>query len=631
MTLGRAPEQGDIWRSTSAYCDAKVSPTSIYGLLHRESHRLFPDDAFADLFSDVGRRSVPPRVVAVVMVLQRIEGLSDREAADHFTFDMRWKYAAGGLDFEYPGFAHTVLVDMRARLRNSKDPDRIFDTVLDVARSAGLVGRKRVLDSTALYDAVATQDTVTMIRSAIRGLLRVAKEPHAGQIRSLLKRDDDYGAAGKPMCDWDDSEAREALVDALARDAHAALAYLDGLTVPSDVAEAAKLLATVVGQDLEETADKTFRIARKVAKDRVISTVDPEARHGHKTAARSFDGYKGHVAIDPDSEIITSTVVTPGNVADGAVAKELLEEILPSVEPSKEVPQESAQPSTEPASSVATSDAPETPGSPLVVDDGDEAREAITATPPSGDNALDVGVPVAPAGSVEVFGDASYGTMEVLQFLEERGAVPNVKVAAPAAREGLFSKDDFQINLDANTVTCPNGRLVQIRLTKDGSGRADFGIACQDCPLAPKCTKTTKGGRTIRIHPHERKLHHERTRQKKLEWRANYKATRPKVERKIAHMMRRRHGGRRARVRGVERVAQDFAMLGAAINLQRLARLGVRPTRAARSRPRGPRRRPAPMGRHLSRQSWRAPRPKAPIPLTHHAPPATTCPLPPAP
>ena len=92
--------------------------------------------------------------------------------------------------------------------------------------------------------------------------------------------------------------------------------------------QAATLLATVVGQDLEVGDDGTFRIARKVAKDRVISTVDPETRHGHKTAARGFDGYKGHAAIDPDSEIITATTVSAGNAGDASVAEELIADLL---------------------------------------------------------------------------------------------------------------------------------------------------------------------------------------------------------------------------------------------------------------------------------------------------------------
>ena len=131
------------------------------------------------------------------MDLPRVEGLSDREAVDRFAFDMRWKYAAG-VNLDYPSFVHTVLVNMRARLRASKSPDRIFEAALAMAKDAGLVGRKRVLDSTALYDAVATQDTVTLIRSAIRALLSSADEALAAELRAVLKRDDTYEAPGKP-------------------------------------------------------------------------------------------------------------------------------------------------------------------------------------------------------------------------------------------------------------------------------------------------------------------------------------------------------------------------------------------------------------------------------------------------
>ncbi len=127
-------------------------------------------------------------------------------------------------------------------------------------------------------------------------------------------------------------QAREALVDALARDAYAILERLDGRSLDPEVTQAAKLVATVVGQDLEQREDGMFHIARRVAVDRVISTVDPEARHGHKTAARGFDGYKGHIAIDPDSEIITATEVTPGNASDGSVANILLADVLANAE-----------------------------------------------------------------------------------------------------------------------------------------------------------------------------------------------------------------------------------------------------------------------------------------------------------
>jgi hypothetical protein len=126
-----------------------------------------------------------------------------------------------------------------------------------------------------------------------------------------------------------------------------------------------------------------------------------------------------------------------------------------------------------------------------------------------------------------------------------------------------------------DTVTCPAGRLVQIRRSADGSGQASFGAGCKTCPKMSSCT-TSKSGRDIQIHAHEAVLHEARSRQKSPEWRRDYKATRPKVERKLAHLMRRRHGGRRARMRGRERVAQDFTMLCAAVNLQRLASVGLR-------------------------------------------------------
>ena len=93
-----------MFATTTSFCEPRLDPDSIYALLHRECHRLFADEMFADLFCDVGRRCVPPMIVAVVMVLQRIEGCSDREAVERFTYDVRWKYAAGGLDFHYPGF-----------------------------------------------------------------------------------------------------------------------------------------------------------------------------------------------------------------------------------------------------------------------------------------------------------------------------------------------------------------------------------------------------------------------------------------------------------------------------------------------------------------------------------------------
>lgn len=561
MSLGLTPKQADLWRSTVDFCEGRVAPDSIYSVLHRECFNLFGDEMFADLFTDVGRRSVPPLIVAVVMVLQRIEGLSDREAVDRFAFDARWKYAAGGLDFDYPGFVHTVLVDMRARLARSDRPDRIFEVTLQAAKAAGLVGRKRVLDSTPLYDAVATMDTVTLIRSAIRGLLAVAGAELQPALRARLSRDDDYVSAGKPVCDYDDVAAREALVDALARDASALLACLDEQALKPEVDKAAKLLATVVGQDLDQdAADGIFRIARRVAADRVISTVDPQARHGHKTSARGFDGYKGHIAIDPDAEIITATEVTAGNAGDAQPATDLLAGDLPTPVTSDTNTADGDCVDPQDDSSLGASAGTTTAAGAVGDGDGDGSAPSVCG-------AQDQRCPA-------VYGDAAYGAGKLLAVLETAGAEIFTKVQPPTAPGGRYAKDRFVIDLDVGTVTCPGAVTVPIRPAKGGGGNAVFGPACACCPLAEQCTSST-AGRTIAISRYEAELTRARTTQADPGWVADYKATRPKVERKIGHLMRRRHGGRRARVRGTTKVAADFSLLAAAINLARLGVLGL--------------------------------------------------------
>jgi len=501
-------------KGTASFVGRRVKDDSIWAVLHRECHVLFPDELFADLFTSTGRRSVPPQIVATVMVLQRLFGLSDREAVEAFEFDARWKHACGGLDFDYPGFVHTVLVDMRARLDRSERPRRIFEVSLDAARRAGIMSARRVLDSTPLYDAVATQDTVTMIRSAVRQLLAAADRALEVELRGVLRRDDDYRSGGKPVCDWDDKAAREQLVADLAADGFACLDVLEGRDLTIEVTQTAELLATVIGQDLEAGDDGRFRIARRVAKDRVISTVDPDARHGHKTQARGFDGYKGHVAVDPDSEIITDTTVTPGNAGDASVAEDLIGDLL-----------------------------------------GDDDR---------GDDA-------------KVYGDSAYGTGEFQQRLDDEDIDSGCRTQPPSAPAGRFGKDRFDVDLEHDTVSCPGGVTVSIRRGVHGDGIAYFAGNCATCPLRSECTDAV-AGRTIRVNEFEAALARARQRQAAAGWQADYRANRPKVERKLAHLMRRRHGGRRARVRGRPKVDADFNLLAAAANLARLAALGLRST-----------------------------------------------------
>jgi Transposase domain (DUF772) len=169
MALGRAQSQRGFQDPRDILGD-RLREGSLYRLLADHGQTMFPDGYFADLYSGslLGQPTVPARVVATVMVLQAFEGLSDREACDRPEADLRWQ-AAAGVDVGYRAFHPTVLVGMRSKLRASARPRRLFEDTKVAAKAAGVLkGRARVLDATAVYDAVATQDTVTQLHAAIR-------------------------------------------------------------------------------------------------------------------------------------------------------------------------------------------------------------------------------------------------------------------------------------------------------------------------------------------------------------------------------------------------------------------------------------------------------------------------------
>lgn len=296
---------------------------SVYAFLADHRQQLFPDELFADLFgSGRGRPSQPGELVATVLVLQSLEGLSDRDAIEALRTDLRWKVAAG-LALDDEGFHPTVLTYWRNRLRVSQRPERIFDAVRDVVAQTGVLKGKsrRALDSTLLDDAVATQDTVTQLVSLIRRVRRAVPEAAAAS----LVGDDYDDVTGKPVCAWDDPDARAALVTRLVNDAGLVLAAVDGVTLDEAQAELVGLLALVAGQDVEPgDREGTWRIARGVAQHRMISTVDPESRHMHKNRSTYRDGYKAHLVTEPTTGIITACALTPANAPDGATGIELL-------------------------------------------------------------------------------------------------------------------------------------------------------------------------------------------------------------------------------------------------------------------------------------------------------------------
>jgi len=306
-----------------AMCGHLVARDSVHWFLAEHRQRLFPDDLFADLFgSGRGRPSVPADVIATVMVLQALEGLSDRDAIGQLRNSISWKVAAGR-SLTDEGFHPTVLTLWRNKLRVSDRPQRIFDAVREVIDATNILAGKtrRALDSTVLDDAVTRQDAIMQLVAQIRKVRRLVP---AAKALTLTAHDYDNDL-GKPACAWNDRADIDRVVTELVTDAHTILAALEGVNLDDVQAEAVGLLALVAGQDVEPgDEDGSWRIAQVTRPDRMVSVNDPESRHVHKTTSNYRDGFKAHIGVEPDTGLITACELTAGNVGDAQAAPELL-------------------------------------------------------------------------------------------------------------------------------------------------------------------------------------------------------------------------------------------------------------------------------------------------------------------
>ncbi len=511
-----------------------VPAGSMFAFLAAHRAEVFPDADYADLFAPpgVGRPSLPATRMAAVLTLQVLHDYSDREAAEAARFDVRWKVAIGA-PLDDPGSGPSSLVYWRNRIAKPARPHRISDAVRTVVEETGVLRgrRRRAVDSTILADAVATQDTVTQLVSAIR---RVAREVPgaAGQIAAVCTGHD-YSGPGKPKIDWDDPAAKNALVPALVNDANALVAAFKDMKLEEPAASALALLALVAGQDVEpaegsDGRDGRWRIARKVAEDRVISAVDPDARHTRKSPEARRDGYRAHLAADPETGIITGEKLTRAagqENCDPAVAEEFL-----------------AGPDGGCGPGRASPDAAGRPGS-----DGAD-------------------------GALAWYGDSAYGTGDLRDAIGKAGhrAVIKPKPLQPAVPGG-FTLDDFIVDEQAGAVTCPAGITRPLTPARN----VIFGAACGSCPLRARCT-TSKTGRTLSLHPHDGLL-----RAARADWaaggglRKDYMAHRPNVERAIAHVATWRGRRLKLRYRGVAKNNAWFKRRTAAINLRNLVGRGL--------------------------------------------------------
>jgi hypothetical protein len=497
-----------------------VAEGSVFAFLAEHRERVFPDHDFADLFpSGMGRPSMPASVAATILTLQTLFDLSDGEAAEAARCDLRWKVATG-VALDDKGFHPSTLVYWRRRLAKSARPHRLNDMIRTIVDETGILRgrRRRAIDSTILDDAVATQDTVTQLIAAIR---RVAREvPGATETIAQMCTGHDYSQPVKPRIDWDDQAARDGLVSALVNDANTVVAALADTPLDEAAQSAVGLLALVAGQDVEpaegsDGTDGRWRIAQRVAEDRIISTVDTETRHTRKSQHSRRDGYRAHVAAEPQTGIITDEQLTKAageDNADPAVAQEFIKADVVAREHTD-----------------------------------DEVRR-------------------------EWYGDSAYGTADVREQIEAAGDVAVLKPKPlQSAVRGGFTMDDFTVNEADNTVTCPAGKTRPISRTRI----ATFGALCRDCPLRAQCT-TAKTGRKIVLQRRDDLLRQARRDwRENPDLREQYRRHRPNVERVISQLASR--GGRRIKLRYLGIVANNawLKRRTAALNLRNLIGRGL--------------------------------------------------------
>jgi hypothetical protein len=527
-----------------------VPAGSMFAFLAEHRRGLFPDEEFADLFpSGRGRPSVPASVMAGALVLQALHDYSDRETAEAVRCDLRWKVALG-LAVDDEGFDASTLVYWRRRLAASARPHRIGEKVRAVVAQTGvLAGRRaRVVDSTLLADAVATQDTITQLIAAVRRVARVV--PGAAEMIAAVCTGHDYASPRRPVIDWDDPAARQDLVSGLVNDAHALVAALGDGGLGRDGAEAVGLLALVAGQDVEPVpgsgwGEGRWQIAPGfTAPDRMISQVDIQARHARKNRHTRIDGYRAHVCAEPSTGIITDEELT---MAAGEANSD--------------------------PEAAARFVAREHAAAGQRGDDG-EPHAHDPAGHGSGPGGGDPG-----AGPARWYGDTAYGTGKLRAVIGQAGLSAVIKprpVKYPAGQDG-FTIDDFSPDEQAGTLTCPAGVTRPI----PPSRAVKFGQACARCPLRPRCT-TSKTGRLVLLHPHDQHL-----RAARQQWasdpalRKDYSATRPSIERVIAHIATRRGRRIKLRYRGTAKNHAWLKRRTAALNLRTLIGNGLHPAGTA--------------------------------------------------
>jgi len=533
--LGERTGQRGLFEADHLYLD-HVGRLSFYGFLASMRGQLFKDKEFAGLYCpDNGRNSVPPSLLATVLLLQTHDKVSDDEAKQRADFDIRWKVALGIAVDERP-FAKSTLQLFRANLVLHDKARNVFQRSLSFARKTGYVKGRRMkaaLDTSYILGRGAVKDTYNLLSDGIIQVVRALAMLDGVKAQEWAKQrglEGYFGSSvkGEAAVNWDNEKARRVFLQGIVADADRVLEMArqsqageaEGSVRKRGIIEAAELLGQLLLQDVERKEDGAS-VKEGVSRDRIVSVHDPEMRHGHKSSRKLFDGHKAAVAVDTDSQLITAVDVLPGNAPDNTGALKLIEQ-------SEE-------------------------------DTGVEVEETI--------------------------GDCAYGDGATRQAFADAERTLVAKVPG-RPNKAHFPKEDFHIDLEAGTCTCPAGkvtrRMVTVTTRVDrSSGRACrvkgfhfHGGTCRKCQLRDACVAAGNGkGRTITLHPQEALLQQARALQYSEAF-VEYRKRRQVSEHRLARLMQ--LGIRQARYFGRAKTLFQLLMAATVANLTLVAtKLGL--------------------------------------------------------
>lgn len=544
-----------------------VPADSFYARLGEWRAVLVNDEDYAPLYKDSprGRPSIPPSMVVLAMLLAYHDDCSDAEAEQRMRFDLRWKHALG-IGLENEGFDATVLCRFRRKLLGHGLERILFERLVNAAREVGLItkGSAQLIDSSHILGAAGARNTYALIRGGIRKLVRSLGYTPArtSELGERLGWYIDPNSPQKPDIDWSDAEARAEHLKEIVADAKAALSLAERASSATPVAaEAYALLEKIVSDDIEEgeppkgpkrkgrppkkreeergrpasrkeqdsssSEDRAPRLRQGVAKDRILSVVDPQMRVGHKSKRQSWAGYKVHLLEEPQSELITRVEVRPANEYDAEAAPGLLK----------------------------------------------GQQESVGLSPR------------------ELLCDGAYGSADVRADLGKLGVEVVAKLRPLTDSKHLRKDEfeiDLLANDGEGSVRCPAGvTTTDFRMSRDGWYRPVklFRFpkeVCDRCELKERCLGGPNGrvktpvrqppGRQVQLHYHEEVIQKARAQQKTLEQkRALRERLRPraKVERKISEVLR-LHGLRQGRYFGLKKTDQQAVITATMVNAKRL-------------------------------------------------------------